>query len=209
MLELIRKLLDWLAALRKPTRNETIYEEHRPAQPRQTPAGLVLRDAILPALHTLPAAMDSIQARAILLAIAGQEADFHHRWQVLNTPGVKGPARGLWQFERGGGVAGVLRHASSASHARSIAQQRVGDTAPDAVWQALERDDILAALYARLLLWTDPKALPPVGDIEGAWALYLRCWRPGAWTRGNEAQRAGLRAKWTRYYAQAMTEVSS
>ena len=28
-------------------------------------------------------------------------------------------------------------------------------------------------------LWTDPKALPPVGDVDAAWALYLRTWRPG------------------------------
>lgn len=205
MLELIRKLIDWLASLRQPMPNETTYEEHRPAA--ITSAGLVLRDAILPALHMLPAAMDSMKARVILLAIAGQEADFRHRYQILNTPGRKGPARGLWQFERGGGTAGVLRHASSASHARSFAQQRVGSTTPDAVWQALEYDDILAAIYARLLLWTDAAALPEVGDVEGAWQLYLRCWRPGAWTRGSEAQRANLRAKWARYYAQAMDEV--
>lgn len=205
MIEIIRKLIDWLADLNKPTPNKTIYEEQRPVA--ITPAGLVLRDAILPALRMLPAAMDSMQARVIMLAIAGQEADFRHRYQVLNTPGVKGPARGLWQFERGGGTAGVLRHSSSKSHARSFAQQRLGSTDVAAVWMALEHDDILAAIYARLLLWTDPKALPEVGDVEGAWQLYLRCWRPGAWTRGSEAQRARLRSKWAAYYSQAMQEV--
>lgn len=205
MLELLRRLLDWLASLRQPMPNETVYEERRPAS--ITPAGLVLRDAIVPALGTLPPAMDSTQARVIMLAIAGQEADFRHRYQVLNTPGVKGPARGLWQFERGGGVVGVLNHASSRELARRIAHDRIGATLSDAVWQALEHDDVLAGVYARLLLWTDPAALPEVGDVEGAWQLYLRCWRPGAWTRGSETQRAKLRAKWARYYAQAMEEV--
>ena len=205
MLELLKRILDWLACLSRPTPNQPVYEEHRPVA--ITPAGLVMRDAILPALHMLPAAMDSMPARVIMLAIAGQEADFRHRYQVLNTPGAKGPARGLWQFERGGGVTGVLNHKSSASHAKAFAQKRVGSTSPDAVWQALEHDDILAAIYARLLLWTDPKALPAVGDVEGAWNLYLRCWRPGAWSRGSETQREKLRAKWARYYAQAMDEV--
>lgn len=204
MLELIRKVLSWLASFNAPTQNETVHVEHRPPL---TPAGKVLRDAILPALRMLPAAMDSIQARVVLLTISGQEADFRHRYQVLNTPGVKGPARGLWQFERGGGTAGVLRHSSSKSHARSFAQQRLGSTDVAAVWMALEHDDILAAIYARLLLWTDPKALPEVGDVEGAWQLYLRCWRPGAYTRGNESQRERLRSKWAAYYSQAMQEV--
>ncbi len=53
MLELIRKLLDWLKSLTAPYQNEPVYEEHRPAT--VTPAGVVLRDAILPALHMLPA----------------------------------------------------------------------------------------------------------------------------------------------------------
>src|SRR5690606_32003475 len=193
--------------LQTPHKNEPVYEEHRPAT--VTPAGVVLRDAILPALHMLPAAMDSMSARVIMLAIAGQEADFRHRYQILNAPGAKGPARGLWQFERSGGVTGVLNHKSSASHAKAFAQKRVGSTSPDAVWQALEHDDILAAIYARLLLWTDPKALPAVGDVEGAWQLYLRCWRPGAYTRGSQAQRERLRSKWAGYYSQAMDEVRS
>lgn len=209
MLEIARKILDWLAGLQRPAPNETVYKEDRPAPaPAITPAGLVQRDAIEPALSLLPASMDTPQARVIMLAITGQEADFRHRYQVLNTPGAKGPARGLWQFERGGGVAGVLKHSASAAHARRIAEQRVGATSADAVWQALEHDDVLAGAFARLLLWTDPAALPQVGDIEGAWSLYLRCWRPGAWTRGTPAQRDRLRAKWTGYYAQALEVMS-
>ncbi|MNL86831.1 hypothetical protein D3C87_2157110 [compost metagenome] len=38
---------------------------------------------------------------------------------------------------------------------------------------------MLAAGVARLLLWTDPKTLPSIGDVDAAWALYLRTWRPG------------------------------
>ncbi len=64
-------------------------------------------------------------------------------------------------------------HLATLCKARSVA----GD--PDAIYAALEYDDVLAAGVARLLLWTDPKALPPVGDADAGWALYLRTWRPG------------------------------
>ena len=51
-------------------------------------------------------------------------------------------------------------------------------TAPS-VYSRLELDDVLAAAFARLLLWTDPARLPRTGDADAAWALYLRTWRPG------------------------------
>lgn len=178
-------------------------------RPVLTPAARVLADAISPALALLPARMDTPAARVIMLAISGQEAAFVHRWQVIDArdPQRRGPARGLWQFERGGGVAGVLRHASSRDLAQRIALQRIGNAGADAVWQALEHDDVLAGVFARLLLWTDPAALPAVGREDAAWALYLRCWRPGAWTRGSQAQRDRLRAKWAGYYDTAVREV--
>ena len=47
------------------------------------------------------------------------------------------------------------------------------------VWTALETNDVLAGVFARLLLWTDAKPLPAIGDEQGAWAYYLRNWRPG------------------------------
>ena len=77
----------------------------------------------------------------------------------------------------------------------------------DAVYSALHRDDILAAAFARLLLWTNPNALPAIGQEEAAWQLYLREWRPGAWTNGSPKQRDGLRQKWRGYYATAVAEI--
>jgi hypothetical protein len=50
---------------------------------------------------------------------------------------------------------------------------------PEAVHPALEHNDDLACVFARMLLWTDLKAVPAVGDPNGGWSLYLRCWRPG------------------------------
>ncbi len=119
----------------------------------------IMDDALRPAMALLPARMNTPAADCMLLAIGLQESRFVHRRQI------GGPARGFWQFSRD--------HLATLCKARSVA----GD--PDAIYAALEYDDVLAAGVARLLLWTDPKALPPVGDTQAAWALYLRTWRPG------------------------------
>jgi hypothetical protein len=126
---------------------------------------------LAPALKLLPDKMDSIAARRMLLAIGLQESRLIYRRQI------KGPARGLWQFEEGGGVTGVGRHSASRDEAEHVCNSRMVKFAPRAVWMALETDDILAACFARLLLWTDPQPLPERAD-EG-WQYYLRTWRPG------------------------------
>lgn len=133
----------------------------------------VMASAIEPALALLPAKMDTPAARVMLLANGLQESRFLHRRQI------KGPAVGFWQFERGGGVLGVLSHPSSWADARSACAARAVEPTSTDVYNSLAHDDILAAAFARLLLWTDPQRLPSLGDVDGAWALYLRTWRPG------------------------------
>lgn len=140
-----------------------------------------LRDAlqtiVVPGLALLPPSMDSREARVMLLATALQESRFEDRYQKLNGGG-KGPARGFWQFERGG-VRGVLMHAATTEllHGVCLSLGVQCDTMP--IWQAIETDDLLAVCVARLLLLTDKKRLPLVGDAAGAWAYYERNWRPG------------------------------
>ena len=56
----------------------------------------------------------------------------------------------------------------------------------------------VAAGFARLLLWTDPRPLPAIGDVKAAWQYYLRNWRPG---KPHEKT-------WAPLYAEAMEEVS-
>jgi hypothetical protein len=133
----------------------------------------LLQSIIGPAYLLLPPYMRDPAADVMLVAIAYQEADLRYRKQI------NGPARGLWQFERGGGVAGVLRHAASKHAARDVCAAR--GVSPDAatVYATLEYDDLLAACFARLLLWTDPFSLPALTDAKAAWALYERTWRPG------------------------------
>lgn len=125
------------------------------------------------ALSLLPARMDSPEARAMLLAIGAQESAFKHRVQV------QGPARGFWQFEEGGGVRGVLEHPVTRPILLPILDTLCYKPVPLDCYIALAHNDVLAAVFARLLLWTHPKALPARGDAAGAWAYYLATWRPG------------------------------
>lgn len=131
--------------------------------------------AINPALSMLPSAMSRQPEKlmTLMLAIGLQESRFKHRRQI------NGPARGYWQFERGGGVRGVLLHKTTRDAAVALCKARGAAPNDQAVYAALERDDVLAAGFARLLLWTDPRPLPELGDIDAAWDYYIRNWRPG------------------------------
>src|SRR5690606_34344050 len=138
------------------------------------PALSTIREQVIaPALALLPDRMTSLQAELMLLVIGLQESRFEHRRQI------RGPARGFWQFEQAGGVAGVLRHPGSREHALRVCAARGVEPVAEQVYQRLEHDDVLAAAFARLLLWTDPKPIPPIGNVVAAWDLYLRTWRPG------------------------------
>lgn len=165
----------------------------------------IRRSIIEPALLLLPAKMESPQAVVMLLAITRQEDPEQRRRQWPT-----GPARSLWQAEQGGGmIAGLLNYRiqSVRDLATGLCVGRgVTPAAPD-VWNAIEHDDILAAGLARLLLYTDPARLPALGDETGAWDLYLRTWRPGAYARGDAAQRSALRKKWAGNYAAALEVV--
>lgn len=133
----------------------------------------MINSGVEEALSILPSSMDSKESRVMLAAIGLQESRFLHRKQI------GGPARGYWQFERGGGVHGVLNHRSSKPHAIVLCHARGVKPANQDVYQTLASDDILAAGFARLLLWTDPNPLPAIGDAAPAWDYYIRNWRPG------------------------------
>jgi len=155
---------------------------------------LLLRLSVAPVLTWLGtlgvrSAADPRNRRAavLLLAIAGQE----NGWVARKQRPVA-HARGLYQFESGGGVAGVLQHRSSSMIARQVCQALMvpepdtrGAWSPDigalraAVYDAIDQNDALSTAFARLLLWTDPPALPAIGETEAAWRTYIRNWRPG------------------------------
>jgi hypothetical protein len=114
----------------------------------------------------------SDSARVLVMAIAGQES----RWGARRQIG--GPARSYWQFEKDGGVAGLFRVAPRKLETVCAACDVSFD--PATVFEAMAWHDMLACSMARLLLWTDPAALPGLGDKDAGWQYYLRNWRPGA-----------------------------
>ena len=155
---------------------------------------MTLKTDIAAGLALLPAKMDSLDASVLLYATSRQENPQRLAQQV------GGPAVGDYQFEKGGGVKGVMAHHASVDLCRAICNARKVTFDAGSIYQALKTDAILAAALARLLYYTDPKALPDAGDEAGAWALYLRTWRPGAYARQPEE----LRAKWKKNHADAM-----
>lgn len=141
----------------------------------------VLAEVVAPALALLDPRMDSPEARCMLLAIGRQESAFMEREQI------GGPARGLWQFERNG-VLGVMNGHATATAAYNVCTKLGVPWGSTSILAQLAQDDELACVFARLLLWSDPRPLPEVGDLMGAWNVYERCWRPGkpSYTRWKE-----------------------
>lgn len=139
----------------------------------------LLQYAIIPALAELAphGVAPGRSAERFLLAIALQESDLAHRRQVSPGGGETGPAASFWQFERGGGCAGVLRHPLAAPRMRAVCEDFNVEPTPLALWEAMRYNDIVAAAAARLLVFTLPGKLPET-PAEG-WAQYLDAWRPG------------------------------
>lgn len=126
------------------------------------------------AFSLLPPRMDSLPARALILTIALQESKCCCRLQM------DGPARGFWQFEAGGGVTGVIGHLKTKALLKdALVALEYDDWSVSHLHAALEHNDTLAAVFARLLLLTDPESLPQSDAPEKGWAIYLRTWRPG------------------------------
>lgn len=146
------------------------------------------------ALALLPAKMDTPPARVILACTSLQEAKLTERRQYGN-----GPAGGLWQFEKGGGVHGVLTHAASKALAAKICADRGVPATNAGVWQAIQTDDVLACVFARLLYWTDARAVPAIGQVQASWDMYLDNWRPGKPKPDT----------WPAYYAEATKLVAT
>lgn len=129
--------------------------------------------AVIPAaLWMLPEKMDTPEARAELLSIGLQESRFTHRQQI------RGPAKSFFQFEPTG-VRGVLTHHASKQYIEAVLDELQYDHNVATSYDAIKHNDILACVYARLLLWTSPRALPKQTEVEDGWEIYLSCWRPG------------------------------
>jgi hypothetical protein len=105
----------------------------------------------------------------ILTAIAFQESGLVHRAQKPSRI-----ARGFWQFEQIG-IDGVEKHPATSKYATEVRLSLSIER--DEVYRAIEYNDVLAAAYARLLLWRHPDPIPT--DMDQAWDYYIALWRPG------------------------------
>jgi hypothetical protein len=126
------------------------------------------------AFSLLPPDYDTPAARRLMIAIGLQESRFKARRQM-----GQGPARSFWQFERIG-VEGLLvkvDKAKTASRLADIATFLGCRPVVDDIHAAIEHNDILSAVCARLLLFTHADPIPTTQDA--AWAYYLKLWRPG------------------------------
>ncbi|MDQ1078020.1 hypothetical protein [Pseudoroseomonas cervicalis] len=140
----------------------------------------------------------SVAARRLLLAIAIQESGLRYRRQVLAN-GQPGPAKSFWQGEKTGGMILVATSTKISPSIRSKGEAlcRAAGVLPTAlsIWNAIEHHDLLAYGLARLLLWSDPHAIPETEDA--AWRCYAdRLWRPGK----------PHRDRWVTSWAQAVRE---
>ena len=132
------------------------------------------------------------EARLMLLAIGQQESGFQHRKQV------HGPAVGWWQFELSAATE-VLTQQSTKRLAIYCCNLLGYDPSGPSTLKAIEHNDLLATVFARLLLYRYPGQLPQIGEEERAWEQYIHQWRPGKPDRN----------RWTLSYRMARNEIGA
>lgn len=132
-----------------------------------------INDLVIPAaLALLPDKMNTLEAKALMLTIGLQESRFVYRHQLT------GPAGGFWQFEEAG-VRGVVLHPSTKVLLSSVLETLGYQPVVSMLQDSLDDNDILAAAFARLLLWTHQNSLPLRSQPNKAWMYYISLWRPG------------------------------
>jgi hypothetical protein len=159
-----------------------------------------LRDILDPGLRFMADNLSSgpgpgMEARVLLLAIAGQESGWTNRLQI------GGHARSFWQFEREV-VRAVMTHYRSTGKVSALCKALEVPRETMTLHEAVAWNDNLAVGMARLLLWTDLAPLPRIDDPGSGWKYYLRNWRPGkprpdAWAARHSASVAAIRQEKT------------
>ena len=139
---------------------------------------MYIKKQIEMAIETLKgykASMANENAVMLMTAIGFQESRFLYRRQRGG-----GPARGFWQFEKGG-VEAVLKHSVGDIAGDVMYNMSMFDADVGYIMQAIEYNDFLAAVFARLLLFTNPKLIPTfcTANKDELWRYYLETWRPG------------------------------
>ena len=144
---------------------------------------MLLATAIDPALSLVDPKYRTDAARAMLIAIALQETGLNARRQVLGVGRwwlyPTSPGTGFWQFEKHGGVKGVLTHPVASKFIAPLLVALEYPSKCAVIHEALVHNDDLACLMARALLWTVPAPLPGRDNPAEGWRQYISVWRPG------------------------------
>lgn len=156
----------------------------------------IFKQTIPAAYSLLPGQMDSREATAMLLTIGLHESGFRARKQgplrplksIEDFDPTAGPARGFWQFERAGGCAEILQSPDTKDIAVPICKMFLIDPNPRAVHAAIGLHDVLAACFARLLLYRDARPMPSPVEASKGYSIYLRNWRPNADAAASHAK---------------------
>ena len=125
----------------------------------------------------------SVQAFALLHAIALQESDYIHRQQLIGHhrhwwESLKGPAVSFLQFEDIG-IREVLRNPATRSMALLVLSKLGYPEHIPTIREAMKHNDLLAFAFGRLALWRHRDPLPEKHEVDRAWQYYLAIWRPG------------------------------
>lgn len=151
------------------------------------------------AARLLPVKMHTPAAWALVTAIGIHESRFLFRRQVAAFDGTGapqyGPARGWWQFELGG-VRDVLTSGRTRVEAGVVLDALGYPADPHEIHLALQHNDVLAAAFARLLVWNDARRLPDQNHAVDGWLIYLAQWRPGAADKRAQDWTAEFTAGW-------------
>ena len=149
------------------------------------------------AFSLLPGKMDTPQARAQVLAIGFQESDFVARQQGgTRRKAGQGPAKGFWQFEKAGGCPELLEPGLAVYTLTACAALGYPNPTAADLHEAIEHNDVLALIGARLLLYKDPRTMPESTQVDKGWQIYVARWRPGAVTEGGR-RAVEARERWT------------
>lgn len=129
----------------------------------------------------IPSIPASAEEQVMLCAIPGQESG----WQNIQQADG-GIARGYYQLQEND-LSDVLANVTTGAKAIIVCLKLGISPTGTAVYAALLGNTKLQIAFARLNLWADPHPLPKVGDLDEAYAAYLRIWRPGAPSAGRWA----------------------
>lgn len=151
--------------------------------------------------------MDEPQRLVLALAIAIEETSLDHRRQVLKG-GRYGKGRSWWQNE-GGSQASIGRLMNHPTLSRPLKQLCIEQTIPwdlASIYEAVAWHDLLAAVIALLLIFSDAQPVPDVTDEYGMWGYYWRCWQPGAYRNWKPGDPQGER--WHDAHRRALNAVT-